>query len=95
MALVSPNKEYTASKRVKHSTARLAIGTAALLPLYFLAWAESHVVTRCVQSNAGPQRIVPGPENYLPVLAIFTVLMIAHFPTQIMCPTRRAHHFHA
>ncbi|MDI3286279.1 hypothetical protein [Polyangium sp. 15x6] len=61
---------------------RLAMVLVILLPIYFLAWGESGLIVYCHQFSNGSGRIVPRPEDYVPLAAILTIFTALHLPTR-------------
>jgi hypothetical protein len=73
---VSP--ERFARAAVLRYAGRLAMVQALLLPVYFLAWREGSMP---VCFHCWP-RIVPRAVDYIPLLALSTLLMAIHVPTR-------------
>ncbi|MDI1481346.1 hypothetical protein [Polyangium sp. y55x31] len=61
---------------------RLAMVLVMLLPICFLALVESGIIVYCHQFSDGSGRIVPSPEDYVPLAAISTIFVAWHVPTR-------------
>jgi hypothetical protein len=71
--------ELAARAAVRCYAGRLAMALSLLLPVYFLALREGSIAT-CF--HCPTRRIVPKPADYVPLLALSTLLLAFHLPTR-------------
>ncbi|APR88603.1 hypothetical protein A7982_13952 [Minicystis rosea] len=70
--------ELAARAAVLRYAQRLAMALVLLSPIYFVAWREAHII---VAFHVPPPRIVPVPEDYLPMAVVVSLFVAWHFPT--------------
>jgi hypothetical protein len=72
--------ELAARSAVLRYAGRLALALALLLPVYFVAWDQASIILGwpCLLRP----RVLPCPADYVPLLALSTLLVAFHVPTR-------------